>query len=81
MMNNPFCKYKNIFGEPKTGVHRFRFMGVAIVDVIMTLIGAIIIAWYFQLPYLHTIIALFVIGIAAHHLFCVRTTVDKWIFG
>jgi len=81
MMNNPFCKYKNILGEPNKGVHSYRVMGVAIADVLMTVIGAVILAWYFRLPYLHTIIALFVIGIALHRLFCVRTTVDKWIFG
>ena len=56
-------------------------MGVAIVDVLMTVIGAVILAWYFRLPYLYTIVAAFVIGIALHRLFCVRTTVDKLIFG
>ena len=80
-MNNPFCKYKSIFGEPNTGLHSYRFMGVAIVDVLMTVIGAVILAWYFRLPYLYTIVAAFVIGIALHRLFCVRTTVDKLIFG
>lgn len=79
-MNNPLCKYKDIFGKPNTGVHRTRFLGVAIVDVIMTIIGAMFFAWAFQLPYVYTIIGFFLLGIAAHRLFCVRTTVDKLLF-
>ena len=33
-------KYKNALGEPKKGIHSYRFMGVAIVDVLMTILLA-----------------------------------------
>ena len=79
-MNNPLCKYKDIFGKPNTGIHRTRFLGVAVADVIMTIIGAVCFAWAFQLPYVYTIIGFFLLGIAVHRLFCVRTTVDKLLF-
>ena len=36
------CKYKDALGEPGKGIHSYRFMGVAIADVIMTIIGALI---------------------------------------
>ena len=38
-----FCKYKNIFGEAKKGVHRFRIFNIAIVDVIATIFVAYLI--------------------------------------
>ena len=30
-----FCKYKNIFGEPNTGLHEYRILDIAIVDKII----------------------------------------------
>jgi len=74
------CKYKNALGVPDTGIHSYRFMGVAIADVIMTLIGAYLISYFFKLSFLHTSIFLFILGIILHRLFCVRTTVDKLLF-
>ena len=74
------CKYKDIFGKPNTGVHKYRLFGLAIVDVILTIIGGYLIAIFLKLPILYTIIVLFVIGILFHRLFCVRTTIDKLLF-
>ena len=39
------CKYKDYFGEPGKGVHSHRIFNIAIVDVAMTLIGALIISY------------------------------------
>ena len=74
------CKYKNALGVPDTGIHSYRFMGVAIADVIMTLIGAYLISYFFKLSFLRTSAFLFILGIILHRLFCVRTTVDKLLF-
>jgi uncharacterized membrane protein len=74
------CKYKDIFGKPNTGPHKYRFFGVAIIDVILTIIGGYLIAIFFKLPILYTIIVLFILGIILHRLFCVRTTIDKLLF-
>ena len=79
-MNINLCKYKNALGEPNKGIHSYRFLGVAIADVIMTILGALLIAYIFHVSFLKTLVILFVLGIFLHHLFCVRTTVDKWIF-
>jgi len=75
------CKYKDILGKLNEGVHYYRFLDLAIVDVIMTIIAAIIIAYFFNLNYMLTIIILFLIGIILHRVFCVNTTIDKIIFG
>jgi len=74
------CKYKNILVEPTKGVHSYRLFGVAIVDVIMTIILAYIISYFFKYSFFYTSIILFSLGIILHRLFCVRTTVDKFLF-
>jgi len=81
-MNNPLCKYKDLFGHAGStaGFRKYRVFGIAISDVLVTLACAILIAWYFRLPYTQTIIAIFVLGVFVHRLFCVRTAVDKMLF-
>ena len=74
------CGYKDIFGKPNTGIHSIRFMDVAVIDVLLTICVAIIIARLFHIPYLLSIIGFFVLGIIMHRIFCVRTTVDKLLF-
>jgi len=76
-----FCKYKNIFGEPGKGVHSYRLFNIAIVDVVLTLLIAIIITRYVEINYIYAIIGLIITGILIHRLFCVNTTINKIIFG
>ena len=74
------CKYKNALGEPKKGIHSYRLFGVAIVDVIMTIIASFILSYLFRYSFLFTTISLFALGIILHRLFCVRTTIDILLF-
>ena len=74
------CKYKNALGEPGKGIHSYRLFGVAIADVIMTIVAAILISYFFKLSFIKTLLVLFLTGIVLHRLFCVRTTVDKLLF-
>ena len=74
------CAYKDIFGKPNEGVHSYRFFGIAIVDFLMTIIGAIIIAYYFNYDYIVTILVLFILGIILHRIFCVDTALNSIIF-
>ena len=74
------CKYKNALGKPGKGIHKYRLFGVAIMDVIMTIIGAFLISFFFKLPFWKCLITLFISGILLHRLFCVRTTIDKLLF-
>jgi len=74
------CKYKNSLGEPNKGLHSYRLFGVAIVDVIATILGAYLISNFFNISFTYTMIILFILGIILHRLFCVRTTVDKILF-
>ena len=74
------CPYKNLFGAPRTGAHSYRFMGLAVVDVVLTFAAAGLLAWTFRTPYWPTLLVLFVTGIILHRLFCVQTTLDKLLF-
>jgi hypothetical protein len=74
------CQYKNILGEPDKGIHSYRFMGVAIADVILTFIGAFLISYFNKFSFIYTLICLFLLGIILHKIFCVRTTIDKILF-
>ena len=74
------CKYRNMLGEVGKGIHSYRLFGVAIADVIMTIIGAYIISYFSGIPFLRTLIGLFILGIILHRIFCVRTTIDKLLF-
>jgi len=80
------CKYKNILGESGKGIHSIRIFNIAVIDVILTIIGGILIQTFllkichFYIELSIILILLFGIGILLHRLFCVRTTIDKLLF-
>lgn len=74
------CKYKNILGKVGEGVHSIRIYDIAIIDVILTIIGAYFISKIFKLNFLNTLIVLFILGIILHRIFCVRTKIDQLLF-
>ena len=75
------CKYKDIFGLPNKGLHSYRFMNIAIVDVFFVLVAGFFIKKYYPNYKLYEIyIILFLIGIITHKIFCVDTALNKLIF-
>ena len=76
------CKYSKALGEPGKGVH-FHVMGIAVVDVALTFVGALLIQRLLMpsYSYLHVLIGFFLLGIVLHRMFCVKTTIDKLLFG
>lgn len=79
-MTSILCKYRDIGGIPGKGIHKYRFLGVSVTDYLLTIIGAAILAWIFNLNFWWVLIVLLILGIFLHRLFCVRTTMDKLIF-
>ena len=84
------CKYKNLFGIPNTGVHSIRIFDIAIIHIFITLLEAILIYEIIIVQWLKinniiklwmVIVFMFVLGIVLHKAFCVKTTVDKILFG
>lgn len=75
------CQYKNLFGEVGKGIHSYRIFNIAIVDVLLTIIGAFIIHLFVpQYSFIFILSVLFLLGIILHRIFCVRTTIDKLLF-
>jgi hypothetical protein len=76
-----FCQYRDALGKVNQGIHSYRFMNVAIIDVLSTLFGGYLIHCIFpQYSLWLTLLVLFILGIISHRLFCVRTTIDKLLF-
>lgn len=74
-----FGKYKDVFGRPGEGVHKYRFGGVAIVDYLMSIVMALIITHLTDIPFVITTICVFVGAIILHHLFGVKTGTVRYI--
>jgi len=76
------CKYKNIFGKVGQGIHSYRIFNIAIVDVLLTLLATFIVHLFLpKYSFFFILFVLFILGIILHRLFCVKTTVDKFLFG
>lgn len=77
-----FCQYRDILGKVGEGPHSLRIFDIAIVDVILTIIGAYVINLFVfpNCKYLLVLLVLFLLGIILHRIFCVRTTIDKLLF-
>jgi hypothetical protein len=76
------CKYKDILGKPNAGIHSIRdpIFDTAVVDVVMTILGGILLSKYLDYSLFIILIILFSLGIFLHKIFCVRTTIDKLLF-
>ena len=68
------CRYKDIFGEPNTGLHSYRIGGMAAVDLAFTFAGAVLIGNWMEKNIIAVFIFLIILSIAMHWLFCVPTT-------
>lgn len=68
------------FSIPNTGIHKYRVLNIAIVDVIFTVLFAWIISYYIKYPFWLILLVLFLVGIITHRIFRIRTTIDKMIF-
>lgn len=80
-MPTNLCKYKDVFGKEREGVHSIRVFDIAIVDLGLTVLAALIISKYFGWNAWAVIAVLLIIGVLAHRAFCVNTRVNTWIFG
>lgn len=78
-----YCEHRDIFGKPGEGVHAYRLplVDLAAVDVLFTIVFAIIIWVFIGHSFLIIMATLFASGILAHRMFGVATKVDLLLFG
>jgi hypothetical protein len=74
------CKYKDIFGKVGKGIHSYKIFNISIIDVLLTILVAFIISLFTKYNFIIILISLCILGIIFHHIFCVRTTIDKLLF-
>lgn len=75
----PFIKFNKIFGSPGKGVHSFRLLNTALVDYVLTLLGAILLTYLTNIPLVLTTIGLLLLGIILHVLFGIPTEAVKYL--
>ena len=74
-----FSEYKDIFGEIGKGAHKYRFLDTALVDYILTILGAVLITYLTDIPLVLTTIGLLIFSILLHYLFGVETNTLKYL--
>jgi hypothetical protein len=74
------CEYKDLFGEPKTGIHKYRIFDYAILDILVTIFLMLLISYTFKLSIIYSTIITIGLMIITHRLFCVRTKTDILLF-
>ena len=76
------CKYKNMFGRPGKGIHRFRIANIPIVDVVATIVLAYVLrSVFFKKHNYWTVLAMcFFAATIIHQMFCVKTPVTRFLF-
>lgn len=67
------CQFKDSLGIPGEGIHKLKFLGIAVWDLFFTVLGALAISKYFKYPFYIVFLVLFVLGEILHILFCVKT--------
>jgi hypothetical protein len=70
------CQYKDALGQPGKGAHAYRIFGFAAVDIILTIIVALLISYKFKTRFVVNMIVLVVIAVFLHWLFCVPTKLN-----
>lgn len=73
------CRYKDIFGKPNEGAHKYRFLGLAVVDLLATVVVAFIThrLWPQKFTLIQAFLMWFALGVVAHLLFCVNTPITR----
>jgi hypothetical protein len=67
------CPYRYLFGKPGEGAHSYRFAGLAIVDTLLTFLGAWIITAASGINIKITFAAFFILGEILHYAFGTQT--------
>jgi len=74
------CKFKDILGEPTRGIRKYRIFNIALFDTIVVILFGFFISYLTKIDIWIVLVGLFISGIIAHRLFCVRTGIDKLLF-
>lgn len=74
-----FKKYKDLFGKPGTGVHKYKILNINIVDNLVTIVGCVCLYFVFNIPFDLIVIFVYLLGLLFHYLFGVQTESMKYL--
>ena len=69
------CPYRYLFGKPGEGPHAYRFMGIAVVDTVLTFLSAWLITLATGYSIQVTFGTLFILGEVLHYYYGTQTAV------
>lgn len=69
------CKYRELFGKERHGVHSLRIGDVAVIDVLLSLILAWILSKTLNINYSYSAAIVFWVASIFHWLFCLRKSI------
>ena len=72
------CQFKDMFGKPGEGAHRYRVFNIAIVDLALTVVMAFAIAKWKKWNPIQVLLVLLVLSVIVHKMFCVKTTLSNF---
>ena len=75
------CKFRDALGIPGKGVHAPRVLGLALVDIMGTVVISYLISQKFAYPVWKVFPLLMVGVIGIHRVFCVNTALNVFLFG
>jgi len=75
----PFSQFKNALGKVNEGVHQYKVLNTAIVDYLLTLLGAFTLTYFSKIPLVLTTVGLFITGMVLHLLFGVKTDAMQYL--
>lgn len=68
------CQWHHVFGRERQGVHAYRVLDVAVVDVLLTAVVALFVS---RRRFMQVFLGLVLLSVPVHWLFCVDTTLTR----
>ena len=75
----PLKQFRDIFRKPNTGIHKIKLRDTSMIDYLGTILIAIIISYYTEIPLVITTIFILLLGMILHLLFGVNTSSLKYL--
>jgi hypothetical protein len=73
------CKYRDTLGKPNEGIRKIRIFNLSAVDVALTFVLGLVFSKIFNTTKFNGIMTSFLLSIVFHQIFCVDTTINKYI--
>lgn len=74
-----FIKFRDYFGAPNTGLHKFKILDTAMIDYWLTIVLSFMWSYITGMPLVLSTILMFIVGFILHVIFGVPTHLVKYL--